>query len=581
MLSTFAREFSKFATFWPVAVPGVAGFLIAMAIAWTRWPEPSMHDDFGNLLVATTLLEGRFANPVPSAWQSMETFHVIFQPSYASKYPVGLGVLFAIGKLLFGSFAAGLWICAGLASSAMAWMILAHFPRRWGLAAGLMTATHPYWQNGWSQEFTNGWLAVTGIALVLGGLLRIRRSYRQSQLGEWQTEIYRPSLYVGERGSCRARYWLGRSRALPVKANPPLALSNASPSLRSSYTAMVGLGCVLTLFSRPFEGGLVCGLLGLYFLPILFTRGLYLDPRFWRAAMPGMTVLSFGIALQLVINQSITGEVLKLPYQLHESQYGVAPVLIWQKPHEPSLGHRFAEQVTFHRGWSMDAYHRASSFNGYFEMLRRRLGFLVNHWGQLLAFAPVGLLVLQPERRRLIGMIGLLLIALLIINCIPWAVPQYVSPLIPIVLFIACSVARGLIKRVSKSLRLTKRPVGLEIALFASIILFQCCTAFNIAQARSSRGEGWETTWAEKRARILDQLSNLPGFDVVFVKYPADYDVVNCEWVFNEANIEQSQVLWGRWGSKQLNDAVVRDYSKRNFWLLEFDEQLEPVLSRY
>jgi len=498
-----------------------------------------MHDDFGNLLVATTLLEGRFANPVPSAWQSMETFHVVFQPSYASKYPVGLGVMFAIGKLLFGSFAAGLWLCAGLASSAIAWMIMAHFPRRWGLAAGMMTATHPYWQNGWSQEFTNGWLAVTGIAFVLGGLLRIRRSYRQTQL------------------------------------------SNSSPSLRSSYTAMVGLGCVLTLFSRPFEGGLVCGLLGLYFLPILFTRGLYSDPRFWRAALPGIAVLSFGIGLQLVINQSITGQVLKLPYQLHESQYGVAPVLIWQKPHEPSLGHRFAEQVTFHRGWSMDAYHRVSSFNGYFEMLRRRLGFLVNHWGQLLAFAPVGLVVLRPERRRLMRMIGLLLIALLIINCIPWAVPQYVSPLIPVVLFVACSVARGLVKRVAKFLRLAKRPVGLEVALFASIILFQCCTAFSIAQARSSRGEGWETTWAEKRATILGRLSNQPGLDVVLVKYPAEYDVVNCEWVFNEANIEQSQVLWVRWGPKQMNEAVIHAYSKRRFWLLEFDEHSEPMLSRY
>ncbi len=539
MHSTFARECSKLASFWPVALPGVAGFLIAMAIAWSRWPEPSMHDDFGNLLVATTLLEGRFANPVPSAWQSMETFHVVFQPSYASKYPVGLGVMFAVGKLLFGSFAAGLWICAGLASSAIAWMILAHFPRRWGFAAGLMTASHPYWQNGWSQEFTNGWLAVTGIALVLGGLLRIRRSYRQTRL------------------------------------------SNSSPSLRSSYTAMVGLGCVLTLFSRPFEGGLVCGLLGLYFLPILFTRGLYSDSRFWCAAMPGMAVLSFGIALQLVINQSITGHILNLPYQLHESQYGVAPVLIWQKPHEPSLGHRFAEQVAFHRGWSMDAYHRASSLNGYFEMLRRRLGFLVNHWGQLLAFAPVGLLVLRPERRRLIGMIGLLLIAFLIINCIPWAVPQYVSPLIPIVLFVACSVARGLIKRVAKFLRLAKRPVGLEVALFVSIILFQCCTAFSIAQDRSSREKGWETTWAEKRALVLGQLSNQPGLDVVFVKYPAGYDVVNCEWVFNEANIEQSQVLWFRWGSEQLNDAVVEAYSKRRFWLLEFDEQSEPMLSVY
>ncbi|MCY2985178.1 MAG: hypothetical protein NTY15_16255, partial [Planctomycetota bacterium] len=163
---------------WYVLIPGMTGFLIAMAIAWSRWPSPTMHDDFGNLLVASTLLEGRLSNPVPEAWESMETFHVVFQPSYASKYPIGLGFMLAVGKLIFGTFAAGLWLCAGLASASIAWMIAAHFPRRWAMASGMATATHPIWQNGWSQEFTNGWLAVTGTAIVLGGLLRIRRRFR-------------------------------------------------------------------------------------------------------------------------------------------------------------------------------------------------------------------------------------------------------------------------------------------------------------------------------------------------------------------------------------------------------------------
>ena len=537
------RKSWKLSNLLTVLVPGIVGFMIAMAISLSRWPEPSMHDDFGNLLVASTLLEGRLANPVPPAWQSMETFHVVFQPTYASKYPIGLGSVLALGKLLFGSFAAGLWLCAGLASSAMAWMVIAHFPRRWGMAVGLMTATHPYWQNGWSQEFTNGWLAVTGVALVLGGLLRIRRTYR---------------------------------RTCPANSN-----SNSTLALRSLNTAMVGAGCVLTLFSRPFEGGLVCGLLGLYFLPVIVSRGLYANTRFWRAALPGAAILGAGISLQLVINQSITGNAMLLPYQLHETQYGVAPVLIWQKPHEPSLGHRFVQQVTFHRGWSMDAYNRASSFLGYFEMLGRRMEFLVKHWGQLLAFAPAFLIVLPFERRRLIGIIGILLISVLAINCIPWTVPQYVSPLIPIAMFVACCVARGLVKRAAKILRLPARPIGIEYALFASIILFQCGTCWSIAQARTMRGESWETTWAEKRAAMIQQLERQPGSDVVFVRYTTEYDTVKSEWVFNDANIENSPVIWVRWGSSELNDKVMDCYSGRKFWLLEFNSLGEPQLREF
>lgn len=495
-----------------------------------------MHDDFGNLLVASTLLEGRLSNPVPPAWESMETFHVVFQPSYASKYPIGLGFILAAGKQFFGTFAAGLWLCAGLASASIAWMIAAHFPRRWAMASGLVTATHPFWQNGWSQEFTNGWLAVTGSALVLGGLLRIRSRFRS------------PSDC-----SCYSGY----------------------------LTGMVGLGCVITLFSRPFEGGLVGGLLGLYFLPSLIRRKVYLDSRFWKAAVPGAAILASGICFQLVINRSITGHVSQLPYQLHESQYGVAPVLIWQKPHEPTLGHRFAEQVTFHHGWSMNAYNQTASFSGYFDMLHRRMVFLINHWGQMLASIPLGLLFLRPERRRFIGLIGLVLIAILVINCIPWAVPQYVSPLIPIAIFIGCSVARGFIKRVGLSLRLPNRPIKLEYAVFAFVLLLNIFGVLSIATARSSRSEGWEVSWAEKRVEMIRQLSSQPTLDLVFVRYPDNFDIVNSEWVFNEADIENSSVLWVRWGTTELNQRVIAAYPNRKVWLLQFNEKSEPILIEF
>ncbi len=519
---------------WPIAVPGLIGFLVAMAIAWTRWPVPSMHDDFGNLLVASTLLEGRLTNPVPSAWQSMETFHIVLQPTYATKFPIGLGAMLAVGKLLTGSFAVGLWLSAALACSAISWMITAHFPRRWGFAAGVFAATHPCWQNGWSQEFTNGWLAIAGVALVFGGLLRIRRSYRSES-------------------------------------------STGTRTFAGSLTAVVGAGCVLTLFSRPFEGGLVCGLLGLYFLRTLIARRLTLSSRFWRAALPGAAVLACGLCLQLVINHSITGDYLQLPYQLHEKQYGVAPVLIWQKPHEPSMGHRFLEQVKFHRGWSMEEFQKAASFQGYFTLLQTRVGYSINHWGNFLALAPVCLLALGAERRRLIGFIGLLLIAFLIINCIPWAMPQYVSPLIPVVLFIACAVARGIFQRLVHQFSLSAHRLRIEALLLVCILLFHGCSTCRTAYDRSHFRSGWEKTVADQRAAMVYELESLPGNDLVLVKYQPNHNV-HFEWVFNEANLERSSVIWARWGSAEMNDNVLKSYAGRKNWLLEFDQDGKPLL---
>jgi hypothetical protein len=550
---------------WYVLIPGLTGFLIAMAISWSRWPTPSMHDDFGNLLVASTLLEGRLSNPVPEAWESMETFHVVFQPSYASKYPIGLGFMLAVGKLIFGTFAAGLWLCSGLASAAIAWMIAAHFPRRWAMASGLATATHPFWQNGWSQEFTNGWLAVTGISLVLGGLLRIRRRFRSPSktlklVNSATNSLASGSCYVG---------FENREHLCKEKV------------FDSSLTSMVGLGCVITLFSRPFEGGLVCGLLGLYFLPTLIRRHVCLDRQFWKAALPGALVLTLGVCFQLIVNHSITGQVTQLPYQLHESQYGVAPVLIWQKPHEPTIGHRFAEQVVFHHGWSMNAYNQTASFFGYFAMLHQRMVFLVHDWGKMLACAPLGLLFLRPERRRFIGLIGLLLIAILVINCIPWAVRQYVSPLIPIAIFIGCAVSRGLIKRVGMSIQISKRPIRIEYASFVFVLALNMLGVLSIAYARSSKSEGWEVTWAEKRAEIIRELASQPQQDLVFVRYPSNFDIVNSEWVFNDADISNTPVLWVRWGTTELNQRVTSAYPTRKVWLLQFNEKSEPTLSEF
>ncbi len=528
------KQSVRWQEFLAIAIPGIIGFLVAVAISWSRWPVPSIHDDFGNLLVASTLLEGRFSNPVPDAWQSMETFHVVFQPSYASKFPIGLGLMLAMGYVLTGTYVAGLWMCAAVACSSVVWMINSHFPRRWGLTAGLFTAIHPVWQTTWSQEFTNGWLALAGVSLVFGGLLRIRRNYRAE---------------------------------LHVAANP----------FDGRLTAIVGLGCVMALFSRPFEGGIVCGLLAMYFLPAFLHRHLFYSRSFYRAALPGAAVLASGICLQLVINHAITGNCLQLPYQLHESQYGVAPVLIWQTPQEPTLGHRFAEQAKFHRGWSMDEFRKAASFSGYFDLLRKRTGFAINHWGHLLAFSPAFLLVLSQERRRFIGLIGLLLIAFLVINCIPWAMPLYVSPLIPFALFLACAATRGMVKRFASCFPSGLKTARMETAVLVSIIVFNSCNTWSLAADRARNAEGWERKMAEQRMAMMRYLEKQSGDDLIFVKYPPTHNV-HCEWVFNEANLGRSPAVWVRWGAADMNRRVLDSFAGRRVWLLEFGGDGEPTL---
>ena len=54
-------------------------------------PQPRVHDEFSNLLVADTLVHGRLANPTHRHYNHFETIYVLQQPSYSSIYPVGAG----------------------------------------------------------------------------------------------------------------------------------------------------------------------------------------------------------------------------------------------------------------------------------------------------------------------------------------------------------------------------------------------------------------------------------------------------------------------------------------------------------
>lgn len=497
-----------------------------MLIAFSRWPAPSMHDDFGNLLVASTLLEGRLTNPTPRAWESLETFHVVMQPTYASKYPIGLGFFLAAGMLVTGSFAAGLWMVSGLASASVAWMVAGVFSKRCAALSGLFTASHPYWQNGWSQEYTNGWLAVLGISLVIGGFLRLHRFGKSASGGFMRTRM----AIVG-----------------------------------------LGTGAVFAFYSRPFEGAVVCLLLGFMFLPLVLRRKLIGQSWFWRSALPGLVVLILGLSFQWMVNRAVTGTWKQLPYQLHENQYGVAPVLIWQAPHEPTLGHRFPEQAQFHRGWSMDAYKKAASWSGYVDTLRVRCTSLKNHWGNGLLLASLLALLLSRPRRLIWGLAAVAILSLLIINCIPWTIPQYVSPIIPIAILLSCF---GLTRIQRIWLRLVKpsanRTSPTTWAMGVVLIGWNVALTTSIAWDRHSRKSGWEETWAERRVRIVEQLCESPGQDLVMVRYQKEHDIVNQEWVFNEADVETTQVLWARSDGGPLDQNLRSVYPDRKIWRLEF-----------
>ena len=78
------------------------------------------------------------------------------------------------------------------------------------------------------------------------------------------------------------------------------------------------------------------------------------------------------------------------------------------------------------------------------------------------------------------------------------------------------------------------------------------------------------------RARVLAQLRAEPGRHLAIVRYQPDHEILE-EWVYNEADIDGSKVVWARDMGAAKNQELIDYYKDRQVWLVEPDEK--PVKS--
>jgi hypothetical protein len=95
----------------------------------------------------------------------------------------------------------------------------------------------------------------------------------------------------------------------------------------------------------------------------------------------------------------------------------------------------------------------------------------------------------------------------------------------------------------------------------------------------------WVRTWCSEdwqnleRARILKQLEKTPGEHLVIVRYHPGHDFILDEWVFNNADIDGSRVVWARDMGDAANEELLRYFSGRHVWLVEPDaKSVKPLL---
>jgi len=313
-----------------------------------------------------------------------------------------------------------------------------------------------------------------------------------------------------------------------------------------AWAIAIGLG--LLVFTRPFEGALIA-------LPALV--GVALD-RAWlrRSAVPIASLMVATGASLLAYNAAITGDPLRLPYQAYDEAYYSTPPLVWQEP-RANVQHRHPAMYAFHEGWASQAYAAAQTAGGFAQTLWLKGTHLVSHYlASPLFFLALAIPVVSWRDRSLRAP-GLAAVFLLLgVAQISWIhVSQYVAPGLGLFVLLLVESARRLdaTPRVGVG-GLSGRHllVGL-LALHALAVLVQWPAFLEKPQ------------WALERARIQLELGKTGEQHLVLVEYAPDHDV-HAEWVYNDADLASTPVLWARSMGPMRDRRLVEAEKGRRVW---------------
>ena len=349
----------------------VFSFAFLLQGALRRWPLPSNMDEFSVLVGADTFAHRRLTNPTPPFWEHFETLHVIFTPTYASKYPPAPAVALALSKCVFGNPIWAVWLSTAIACAALTWMLLAWFPVRWAALGGFFAALHPLVVS-WGRFYLCCNLGVLGAALLLGSAKRLIR---------------------------RCTYFRGVTFAIAV---------------------------VLLLNVRPYEGAVLLVGVSVW----VFMTALRKQPRsLGILASSVLPILLITFAAMGYYNWRITGSAFQMPYAVHAQQYDSAPPFWFQKAH-PKWDYRHENLLDFHV-WEMNTYLDLQDPSFRVQALAQRLK-VIGFW--FFDLSMIALLWLMPSVRRrslvpILALIGMMLIAFLLTT---WLNSNYISVAVPL-----------------------------------------------------------------------------------------------------------------------------------------------------
>lgn len=472
-------------------------------------PQPGAHDEFSYLLAADTFAHGRLTNPTHPMWIHFESFHIIQKPTYMSMYPPAQGLILAAGQLL-GHPWIGQVLATALMCSALCWMLQAWVPPPWALLGAMLAVL----RLGVLSYWTNGYWSASIVAFA-GALV----------LGAW----------------------------------PRLRLR-----LQIRDALLMATGLAILANSRPYEG-LV------FAIPVAFAMLFWIVGKgrsLFRRSVPRV-ILPIFLALVVTAtfvgyyNHTVTGSPFRMAYQVNRDTYSSVPYFLWQPlPAQPVYHHEVIRE--YYLG-IRDEFEKNLTVSGYLWQAAKKAGSWWQFYlGPLLTLPLLALPgALRQKKMRLPVVLCAAMIASSAVQT--WTLPHYFSPATGALYILVVQCMRRQWHWTFAG-RATGRALVRAIPVLACAMIFLRMVAVAIDVQI-------EPAWPRgnlDRATILRQFAALPGRQVVIVRYGPHHSL-NAEWVYNDADIDGSKVVWARDMGQSANEELMQYFWDRKIWIVEGD----------
>jgi hypothetical protein len=472
-------------------------------------------------------------------WIHFETFHELSHPTYASMYPPGQGLVLALGEIFHAPWFA-LWVGMAVLCGLITWALWIWLEPPWAVAGGLLAAlqlTGSYW----TESYWGGTVAAIGGALVVGALARLLRR---------------------------------------ASAGPALAF---------------GLGLAILANTRPYEG-LVLGALSAVFLLVHLIRQVrqgceHSSQLVYSIVLPLAAVLLPTFIWMGYYNYRVTGDPLQMPYSLVDKQYGTWSPFLWSRHSRPMP--KFDHEIF--RAFSLRFETPENQFDRHHIVLQH-VANLIDFYRFFLGFSLLLCTLISSPRlvrdRRLRVPLFLLLLFYLGLSVEVNVYPHYFAPATVLVFLIATAAVQDVSSRFSPG----KIRLVAACSLFLIIAVFDVrrvidpatrgCPHIDLAGQPTEVGSGTAPTdygssptvgahpitvqalFIERRGQVLTFLQKQLGQHLVLVRYGPRH-IVHNEWVYNDANIDHSRIVWAHAMPGGKDDELLRYYPDRRVWILD------------